>query len=111
MFERMRTKNYLLGLPLLAAVSVVVGLLLSGLVLSLAPVAGFAVIFAAGIAVVVALEVISRYQRRRRHPHEPGQDPLALRYGRRKVRSRRTPSSEDDLVESEAELIYDGSFQ
>jgi hypothetical protein len=110
MFERMHSKGDLLSLPVVAAISVVAGLLLSGFVLSVSPALGFGVILLTGVVVVAAIEVAARLRWRRDHAHDPGHSPLRMGSGLRGKRPHRE-DPDRDLVETEVELIHESWLQ
>jgi len=105
MFERMHTKGLPSHLVAIAGSSVVVGLLLSGFVLSASPSVGFAIVLVVGAGVVAATEAITKLRKKgRNRPTDPS--PRPAHANRRREHSHRDEPNRD-FVEAEAELIPD----
>lgn len=109
MFERMHAKGLPSHLLFIAGSSVIVGLLLSGFVLSASPAVGFAVVLATGAAVVAAVEMGTQLRKKgHNRPTEPEPTPTSRRA--RTTRQRERSHGEEanrDFIESEAELIQE----
>lgn len=102
MTEQMRQKRSVKGLPVVMIISIILGAVLSNLVLSLAPLAGFAVIFGASVIIIAAVELRAYLRRKPRGPHFAS---VYREERKRKARGGSRPPEEHEELLDPAELI------